>query len=206
MKSKKARTTQRKLIGILLTAMVLSVVVFGTAIPAYAADYADVTVTATPSYISIANSQATWTINGITGDGVIDPSTTYYSNPNGDTTALTATVAVGEGYFSVNNTSTVNIDIAVDMEDFSGGNANMTNGETGSAGSSSYGAYSYYEGCTYANDKQIVKKHATGSTTLWTSSSPGDDLVIGVVIATQTGAWSGGSSSTATLKITATKH
>jgi hypothetical protein len=172
-------------------------------VPVYADTYQDVTVTATPAYISITNGQATWTINGITGSGVIETSTTYYSNPLGDTTPPTATVDTDEGYFPITNDSTIDIDIVVDMEDFSGGDADMTNGETGSAGATSYGAYSWYEGCTYADDKVIVKKNGTGSDTLWQSSSPGDDIDLGVTISTQTDAWAGGGSSTATLKFSA---
>lgn len=190
---------RRILVGILL-ALVLALL---PVLPVSAATYSDVTVTATPSYISITNSQETWTINGITGSGVILTSTTYYSNPLGDTTPPTAVVDTDEGYFPITNDSTINITLTVDMEDFSGGDANMTNGETGSAGSTSYGAYSWYEGCTYADDKVIVKKNGTGSDVLWTSSSPGDDIDLGVTITTQSTAWAGGDASTATMKITA---
>lgn len=193
---------KRKLIHI-IPVLCLLAVIFSQPIIASAAEYQDVTVTATPAYITISNGQATWTINGITGSGVIDENTTYYSNPQGDTTPPTAVVDTDEGYFPITNDSTVNINLIVDMEDFSGGDANMSNGETGSNGATSYGAYSWYEGCTYADDKVVVKKNATGSDTLWTSSSPGDDIDLGVTITTQTNSWSGGSSSTATLKISA---
>ena len=190
---------RRILVGILMAVVLVSML----AIPVYALDYQNVTVTATPAYMCIVIDNLTWTINGIVGEGVIDTSTTYYSNPLGDTTPPSAEVAAGECYFSLTNTSTIDITLTVDMENFTGGDANMTNGETGSAGATSYGAYSWYSGCTYADDKQIVKKNATGSEVLWTSATPGEDTKLGITISTQTDAWGGGGSSTSTMKVTA---
>lgn len=190
---------KRRIIVGILTALLLSILI---APHAQAATYQDVTVTATPSYIAISNGQATWTLNGITGSGVIEPDTIYYANPLGDTTPPSATVGATEGYFPITNTSTVNITLVVDMENFTGGDANMTNSELGTNGATTYGAYSWYEGQTYSS-KVIVKTNATGSDTLWTSSTPGDDIDLGAEVETQTNAWAGGSSSTATMKITA---
>jgi hypothetical protein len=186
---------------------VMMVLVFAVPVFSAAGTYQDVTVTAAPAYIAIECDPLAWTLNDIVGDGVtpkgyIAPDDIYYSNPQGDGTPPTATVASDEGYFVITNTSSVDITLTVDMEDFSGGSANMTNGETGSNGATSYGAYSWYEGMTYSS-KVIVKKHATGSDVLWTSSSPGADIDIGVEVETQENAWSGSSSSTATMKITA---
>jgi hypothetical protein len=188
---------------VVVFALVLALTVpFAT--PVYAATYQDVTVTAEPAYISIVVDNSTWTMNDIVNDGTIEPGTTYYSNPLGDTTSPSSTVDGTECYFSITNSSTVDIDITVDMEDFSGGDANMTNSENGSNSATAYGAYSYYEGMTYTS-KVVVKKNATGSDVLWTSSTPGADIKLGVEITTQTNAWSGGSASTSTMKITATK-
>lgn len=170
-----------------------------------AADYQDVTITATPSYIAIVCSPTAFTINSETGDSTIETSTTYYSNPLGDTTSPSSPVVDGECKFDITNSSSVNIDLTVDMEDFTGGDANMTNGETGTAGATSYGAYSYYSGLNPYTGKVIIKKNATGSDVLWTSSTPGANIKLGFEIGTQTTAWAGSGSSTSTLKITATK-
>lgn len=191
---------KRKIVVGILAALIIGIM--APVLVVNAADYSNVTVTATPQYIAITNSQTTWTLNGITGNSVIQVNTTYYSNPLGDTTPPSATVDTDEGYFPIVNDSTVNINLIVDMENFSGGDANMSNSETGSNGATSYGAYSWYEGMTYSN-KVVVKTNGTGSDTLWTSSSPGDDIDIGVEVKTQTDAWAGGDSSTATLKISA---
>lgn len=187
------------LVGILIALMITTIL---PALPIHAATYVDITVTATPAYVTITTSNTTWTINDIVNAGVIDPDTIYYSNPVGDTTSPSATVAANEGYFGIENDSSVNINIVADMEDFSGGDANMANSETGSNGATDYGAYSYYEGMTYSG-KVVVKTNATGSDTLWTSSSPGDDIDIGIEIETQSNAWAGSSSSTSTLKVSA---
>lgn len=187
----------------LLIPIILAIVaIIAMAVPLQAATYQDVTVTATPEYISISNGQSTWTLNGITGTSVIDVDTVYYANAQGDDQVPTATVAADEGYFPITNDSTVNITLTVDMENFTGGDANMTNSETGANGATSYGAYSWYEGMTYSS-KVIVKTNGTGSDTLWTSSSPGDNIDLGAEVETQTNAWTGGNSSTSTLKITA---
>ncbi|MBI2832055.1 MAG: hypothetical protein HYX79_07345 [Chloroflexi bacterium] len=162
---------------------------------------ADVTVTAVPSFIAITNSPNTWTINGITGSGVIATSTTYYTNPLGDTTAPSATVVDGECRFTVTNTSTVAIDLTVNMGNFTGGDA-MTNGDTGSAGGTSYGAYAWVSGATYATEKQILKSAA--STAIKTSLAASTNIKWGISLSTRTTAWSTGDTQTATATITAT--
>lgn len=160
----------------------------------------DITITATPSYISFSSAPTTWTLNGITGSGKIAVDTLYYSNPLGDTTVPSATVIDGECQFTWTNDSSVNIAITVNCGSFTGGSADMTNSGTGANGATSYGAYSWYSGMTYTN-KVIVK--SSGSDTLYTTSSPGEDKKWGAEIETRTDVWTGGTSSTATMTITA---
>lgn len=190
----------KKLIGVLLILTMIGSIII--VMPVNAATSVDVTVTATPKFISISNSPGSWTINGLTGTGYIDPSTTYYSNPASDTTAPSATVIDADCNFTITNTSTIVTNIKIHMHDFSGGSANMTNGGTGTAGATSYGAYGYYSGMTFTS-KVVVSTsdieliHALGATT---------NKKWGVQINTQTDAWSGGSNSTATCTITAEQH
>ena len=162
----------------------------------------DITITATPSYVSFSSAPTTWTLNGITGDSKIDVNTTYYANPLGDTTAPSTTVADGECQFTWTNDSSVNINIYVDCGSFTGGDADMTNSGTGSNGATTYGAYAWYSGMTYAN-KVVVK--SSGSSALYTTTTPGEDKKWGAEILTRTDAWTGGTSSTATMTITATE-
>jgi hypothetical protein len=163
----------------------------------------DVTVNATPSFISFSSAPTDWVINGITGSGLIDENTTYYSNPLGDTTAPAgANVVDGECYFTWTNDSTVDIDVTVNCGSFTGGDADMTNGNSGSNGASTYGAYSWYSGLAYAN-KVIVK--SSGSSVLYTTSSPGEDKKWGAEIKTRTDTWTGSDTSSATMTITATE-
>ena len=194
---------KRILVGVLV-AMLLSLFI---PFHVLGATYQDVTVTATPSYLEVTNSPSTWTINDLgtgseNGKGKIQPDTVYYANPVNDaddTTPPSATVVDAECNFTGDDTnSTVNTDWVITWGDFSGGDANMTNSETGSNGATSYGAYSWYSGMTYSS-KVIVK--TTGSDNTVTNHSPGS-LKWGVEIETQTTAWSGGSSSTATLTLT----
>ncbi len=160
----------------------------------------DITITANPSYISFSSTPTTWTLNGITGSGKIDENTTYYSNPLGDTTSPGATVVDSECQFSWTNDSSVNIIITVSCGSFTGGSADMTNSNTGANGATNYGAYAWYSGMTYSS-KVIVK--SSGSDALYTTTTPGEDKKWGAEIKTRTDSWTGSTSSTATMTITA---
>jgi len=183
-------------ISVILALMALFTIVA----PALAGTSTDVTVTATPSYVSFSSLPATWTINGITGSGVIAINTMYYANPLGDTTAPSATVVDAECQFTWTNDSSVNIVITVNCGAFTGGSGDMTNGNTGTNGATTYGAYSWYSGMTYSG-KVIMK--SSGSSTLYTTVTPGADKKWGVEIKTRTDAWIGGTPSTATMTISA---
>lgn len=163
-----------------------------------AATTQDVTVTATPSYIDIANAPGTWTLNGITGSGKIAVDTIYYANPLGDTTPPTGTPVDGECRFTITNTSSIAIDLSVNSGDFSGGDANMTNGDTGANGATSYGGYSYFSGVVGTTQMDTsgsgVGKDALAATT---------NIKWGAQIETQTNAWTGGGASTCTMTISA---
>ena len=168
-----------------------------TANPAKAATSQNVDVEAVPNYLAITNSPSTWTLNGITGSGVVDVDTVYYSNPLGDTTTPSATVVDGECRFTITNSSSVDIDYFVNCGSFTGGDATMTNSDDGSNGATTYGGYSWYSGMTYSS--KVVMK-STGSSALATSQN-GASFKWGAEIETRTNAWTGGSSSNATMTI-----
>ena len=160
-----------------------------------------VTVTATPSYLGISNLPIDWTLNSITGNSVIEPATTYYSNPGGDTTTPSATVLVGECRFTIDNTSSVATNVVIDISNFTGGLDPMTNSNDGSNEAGIFGAYSWYSGMTYTGK---VAAQTTGSATLYPNLAAGTDLQWGMEVTTQSDAWAGGTSSTATITITLT--
>ena len=189
---------KRLAVCLMFLAMMLALIPAGTA---SAATSANVTVNATPSYISITNAPNTWVLNGITGGGAISTNTVYYSSPLGDTTVPSATVADGECRFTVTNASTVAIDLTVTCSNFSGGDADMTNSDDGSNGATSYGAYCWNSGIIYAS-KVIMK--TTGSSVMKNALAALTNIKWGAEIETQTDAWAGGSTSQATIIITAT--
>ena len=160
-----------------------------------------VTVTATPSFVGISNSPSDWTLNSITGDSIIDSNITYYANPGGDTTAPSTTVTDGECYFTLSNTSSENTTVSIDISDFTGGSDPMVNSNSGTNGAGTFGAYAWYSGMTYSN--KVVAK-STGSEVLCSSLAANTDLKWGMEITTQSDAWTGGTSSTATITITVT--
>ena len=62
---------KRLIISIVMAVTLLVIPVSG----ALAATSQNVTVTATPAFISISNTPTTWTVNGLTGSGVIAENT-----------------------------------------------------------------------------------------------------------------------------------
>lgn len=179
-------------IVVLLTVFLVPTITQGT----------DITVTANPSYISFSSTPTAWTLNNATGSGTgqVATNTKYYANPSGETSAPSATVVDGECFFTWVNDSSVNIAITVNCGSFTGGSADMTNGNSGSNGATSYGAYSWYSGMTYSG-KVIVK--SSGSDILYTTVTPGADKKWGAEALTRTDAFTGGTPSTATMTITA---
>jgi hypothetical protein len=178
--------------------------------PALAATTAVVTVTGTPAFISITISPTTYTINSEgTGVGVgnsgMATSTTYYSNPLGDTTSPSATVLDTECSFTISNTSSVAADYTGIMSDGSGGSNPMTNVNGATAGAASYSAYAYYSGETFAS-KVLLKSSAPTNGNFKLNVTAAASLKVGFQFSTQTGAWTGGVGSTYTLTITATVH
>lgn len=179
--------------------------IIAVATPSIAATTAVVTITYTPQFIGISISPTTWTVNGINGgNSKVQPSTTYYSNPLGDTTAPTAGGAVdGECQFTITNTANVAIDIKVTSSDASGGSDNMTNGNTGSAGATSYGMTSYFTG--QASGAWVISK-SSGTSIALSNLAATTNIKCGLIFATQSNAWSGSTSSTLTSTFAATAH
>lgn len=196
---------------ILVSVVLALVLVVSVAVPVFAASSQDVTVTAVPLYLSITINNNTWTINGLGGgseSGLINPNTTYYSNPvadGDDTTQPTeGGVLLAECYFTVTNAAGASTsDLVVTWGDFSGGGADMTNSNDGTNVGATYGAYAHYEGMTsYSTNKVIVQ--SSGSDTLYTDGlTAGTTLGWGVEILTQQNDWTSATPSTSTLTITA---
>lgn len=186
---------KQKLVLVALACLALTVVL---SLPATASD---VEVQAYPSFIQFGSSPGTWTLNGLTGVGQIQPNTSYYSNPLGDTSPPSATVLDGECYFTWSNNSSVNLTITVNWGAFTGGDADMTNGNSGSNGATSYGAYAWVSGQTYATDKVVVQ--SSGSDSVFNTTAAGQDKKWGAEISTRTNSFTGSSNSSSTLTITA---
>jgi len=183
----------RKLIVSLLLVVALAL---SFSVPVLADTSAEVTVTATPSYIAITNTPDTWTINGITGSGVILVDTIYYAKGGAtETTPPSATVVDTECYFTVTNGSSVNIDLTVTCGDFTGGGADMTNSDSdGSNGATTYGMFCWYEDMTYA-EKVVVKSEGSGAMKAGVPPAT-TELDWGVEIETRTNDWTSGTAST----------
>lgn len=189
----------RRLIVSLALALVLLVSVLVPVGVVFAGDNADVTITATPSYIAITNAPNAWTV----GTTTVLSNTTYYSNPLGDMTVPSDPVVDGECRFTITNTSSVAIDLTVNMSHFSGGDA-MQNSDTGSAGVGTFGAYSYCTGMTYSTGKVVAK--TSSSAVMKDALAATTDIKWGLTVSTQTDAWTSGTAMTSTATITATAN
>ena len=185
----------KKLIAIVVSLVFLLI----PATPVLAATSDDVVVTAQPAFVGISNAPDTWLLNGINGTGLVEPDTLYYANPGaGDTVAPSATVTDAECYFTLTDSSTVDIDVTVTCGNFTGGGADMTNSNSGANGATTYGAYAWYSSMNYSL-KVIMK--CTGSDDLITSSS--GNFKWGAEIETRTNAWDSGDNSTTNMTISA---
>lgn len=189
----------RKTLIAILIALALIVIPVGSAL---AATSQNVTVTATPKFISITNTPTDWNIGGTSAK--IDKSTTYYSNPLGETTAPSALVADGECKFTITNTSNVAINITVNFPNFTGGDA-MTNINTGYAnnGANQFGASGYISGMTWPAGAVILKSSASDA--LKTNLAASTNLKWGIAIKTQSDDWTSGSEMSSTVTVTATQ-
>jgi hypothetical protein len=159
----------------------------------------DVTVTATPGYLSIAVDPTDWTINAITGDGIIRPNTTYYANPLGDTTPPSGTVLDTECRFTFTNDGDVNVDVTIAMSDL----GTMTNGGGGytANGATSFGASAYISGLAWPGGAITL---ATAPTAFETAFAPGS-VKWGVALLTQTDSFTVPGDLTGTINLVATE-
>jgi hypothetical protein len=193
----------RRLIVSLALALVL---VASFAVPAFAATTADVTVTATPAYVSLSlGAVTTWPINGVFGgDSKIRPSTTYYANPTGDTTEPTATVVDGDCRFTFTNDGNVAIDIKRNFADFAG--IVMTNINTGYAnnGATAFGASGYASDAAWPGGAVIFKNAASG--VFITNLAATFTKKWGVALKTQSDPFASATSMTSTITCTAIEH
>jgi len=195
----------RKFVFVLGGFALAVVMILGATLPVFAADFANITITANPLFLSITNTPNTWTMNGLVNGKAVRNASVYYSNPLGDTTAPPATVNDSSCRFTVNcSTGATTCDLTVNVGNFSGGGLVMTNSNDGSNGATTFGAYSWYSGMTYSN-KVIAKD--TGSTAMYTTGLAADaTLKWGMEIKTRTDAVTAGGVSTSIATITATEH
>jgi hypothetical protein len=99
----------KRLIGILLAISL----VLGVSVPAFAATTADVTITATPTYIAMTNSENTWAL------GVITATSTYYWTS--DNLVAAEPLVNGDMKSTITNTGSVAEDIDIKVAAFTGG-------------------------------------------------------------------------------------
>lgn len=199
--SKGGEKMKLRMVRILFTVLGVMAMFGLISAPALAATTAPVTISAVPAFIALSVAPDTWTINNATGSGsgVIAPDTIYYSNPLGETTSPSDPVVDGECYFTITNTATVVTDVFVNIPNFTGGNAAMTNSGTGSNGATAFGAYSYCTGMTYSSGKVIAK--ASASDAMKADLAATTNLKFGVMIETQSDAWAGGGASTSVMVV-----
>lgn len=169
---------------------------------ALAATTAPVTITALPAYIALTVSPNGWTVNDLVGaggtpKGTIKEDTIYYSNPLGDCTVPSDPVVDGECYFTITNTSSITTDVFINVGDFTGGSAEMTNSNDGTNSGTNFGCYSYCTGMTYSSGKVVCKSSASALTKA--DLAPSTNIKFGVMIETRTNAWTGGTASTSVM-------
>lgn len=196
------RRMKRLVIAVILAVALVIVPASG----ALAATSQDVTITAQPGFIAIANSPTAWVINDVadaTGK-YIAVDTIYYSNPLGDTTIPSDPIVDGECRFTVTNTSGIATNIVVNFPNHSGGDAS-TNSDLGTNDTTKFGAYAYtsYGSLNYSSTGKVIAK-STGSDALISSLSATTNFKWGLAYESQSDDWTSGTAMTSTVVITAT--
>ena len=188
---------------VLILACALIMGVIGMAIPVSAATTAVITVTNTTQYIAVSVSPSTYNLSGISSRGVL-PNTTYYSNPGGQTTAPSSTVVDGECAFTMTNSSAIACDFVFAASNFTSGSDMSTNGNTGTAGATSYGCYTYVSGVLLAS--KVECSSSASGTGISNMAGSGATLKWGFQMNEQTNAWTGGTAGSFTVTATASAH
>jgi len=194
----------KRIIRVLTIGLLVLVLSLTITIPAFAATSQNVSVTATPAFIGIANAPGDWDINDLVGVGVkgfIAPDTVYHSNPLGDCTVPSDDVVDGECRFTITNTSTIITDLTVNFPNHAGGDAS-TNSDLGTNDTTKFGAYSYCTGMTYSTGKVIAKTAA--SDPMKEDLAATTNIKWGLTYESQSDAWTVGTAMTSTVVITAT--
>lgn len=192
----------RKTLIAILVALALTVV---PAAGVFAATSDTVTVNATPVFISIAVTEASWTING-GGDGLIRKDTEYYATVANTTAAPGNPVDDDDCYFSLTNSSTVATDITLTCTDFTGGD-NWTNAESKTNGANAFAMLSYFSGDSWTNfatSGVIVKK--SGSSVGKSDLAASTGIKFGIGFDSPTGDPTSGIAQSGTITVSAVEH
>jgi len=158
----KKQETMKRILGSLVTALAL---VWYMSTPVFAATTADVTVTATPSFIGISDNAASYDF------GVVSVSTNY---------------TISESYVGINNTSTVQTDhtISVTTANWTGG-IDWAHSNTATAGADTVGLVS--NNSTWGAGDVIVESDIGGTPNFIYENCPADvDYSYGLMLVAPT--------------------
>jgi hypothetical protein len=108
----------------------------------------------------------------------------------------------GECRFDTTNGGNVAIDLTVNIPDFSGGDAS-TNSNLGTNGATTFGAYTYVSGVAFAS-KVIAK--ASASSVAISNLAASANKYWGIMLTTQSNAWTSATAMTSSCTIAATIH
>jgi hypothetical protein len=102
------------------------------------------------------------------------------------------------------NSSAVACDFVFAASDFTSGSDQSTNGNTGTAGATSYGCYTYVSGVLFAS--KVECSSSASGTGISNMAGSGATLHWGFQMNEQTNAWTGGTAGSFTVTATASAH
>jgi hypothetical protein len=107
-----------------------------------AATSANITISATPAYVAMNLTLTTWTVNGITGDGVMRTSQIYLANPEGDRADPGVTINDSSCRFTLGNPGSVNMTTTINWAHFTGLGAPMLNADAAAPAATAFAGFS----------------------------------------------------------------
>jgi hypothetical protein len=183
-----------KVLSVLIALTMAISLTFGLGVPAMASTNAEVTITATPEYLAMTNSEDNWTL------GMVAASTTYWWTPTG--VAPAGAIDDAECNSTLTNTGTVTSDIKIHGHNFAAAAGAWALDVNGSPAADNVTIKYGWSGLGDVGSMQFLTLSDTFVTTLAPSSANTSKWLMSL----ETGTFTAGDDETGIVTLTVFKH